>query len=80
MFCKSLFYPPHVHIKDIKLTISVNSKTKFDADFGGFLSRCGVFKIVGTIFCKPARKQKFSGKKYLIFCLPFKNRIRIITS
>lgn len=80
MFCKSLFYPPHVHIKDIKLTISVNFKTKFNADFGGFLSRCGVFKIVDTIFCKPKNRSIFSRKKYLIFCLPFKNRIRIITS
>ena len=60
MFCKSLFYPLHVHIKDTKLTISVNSKTKFGVDFGGFLSRCGVFEIVGTIFCKPKNRSDFS--------------------
>ena len=60
MFCKSLFYPLHVHIKDTKLTISVNSKMKFGAVFGGFLSRCGVFKIVSTIFCKPENRSIFS--------------------
>lgn len=60
MFCKSLFYPLHVHIKDTKLTISVNQKMKFGVDFGGFLSRCGVFEIDGTIFCKPKNRSDFS--------------------
>lgn len=60
MFCKSLFYPLHVHIKDTKLTISVNQKTKFGVDFGGFSSRCGVFEIAGTIFCKPKNRSDFS--------------------
>ena len=80
IFCKSLFFTQNVHIKTLKLTISVNFKMKFMAKNRHFLSRYGVLKFVSTIFCKLKKSPFFLCEKYLIFCLPFKNRIRIITS